>query len=158
MIDKLAKAIIETATEKNILIATAESCTGGMISSALTSIPGSSLAFDCGFITYSEYAKQRLLGVDKEILSTYGVISKEVAQAMTLGAIKNSQATLSIATTGIAGPSQGSSEKPVGLVYIAKCYKGVTTVEEHFFSGTRQEIRHKATVRALEFLSESISS
>lgn len=141
----------------SLMLVTAESCTGGMIAAAMTERAGSSAVFERGFVTYSNNAKKELLGVDKDMLAEHGAVSAQVALAMVKGALANSRAEIAVSVTGIAGPSGGSGEKPVGLVYIAYGEKGGTReVHEHHFSGDRVEIR-KQTVKyalrhAIEFL------
>ena len=116
---ELANQVLEIATEKNYKIATAESCTAGMISATLTEIPGASTAFDRGFATYSNEAKNEILGVPNDLLEKFGAVSEEVARAMADGALKQSRADFAVSVTGIAGPGGGTAEKPVGLVHFA---------------------------------------
>jgi nicotinamide-nucleotide amidase len=143
-----AKKILQNLEEKNLKLVAAESCTGGLLSALFTEIPGSSKAFDRGFVTYSNAAKIEMLGVKKQTLEKFGAVSKEVAQEMSNGAIKNSQAQISIAITGIAGPEGGSAEKPLGLVYIA-----VNDLVRKFnFSGDRSEVRKSSIIAALQML------
>lgn len=108
----------ELLIQKNIKISTAESCTGGLLAKTFTDVPGSSKFFDCGFVTYSNQSKTKLLQVSSEHIKKHGAVSSVIAQEMAIGAINNSAANFSIATTGIAGPSGGSTDKPVGTVYI----------------------------------------
>ena len=146
--------ILNLAQEKNIKIAVAESCTGGLLSALFTEISGSSKTFERGFVTYSNAAKISMLGVKKETLEKFGAVSKEVACEMAIGAIKNSLADFSIAITGIAGPEGGSAEKPVGLVHIA-CFikKNQRFISREFhFSGDRDEVRRSSLIAALEIL------
>jgi nicotinamide-nucleotide amidase len=114
-----AKALLALCRGRGLQIATAESCTGGLVAAALTEISGSSDVFDRGFVTYSNAAKQKMLGVPAGMLARRGAVSAETAAAMAKGALRNSQADLAVAITGIAGPGGGSKEKPVGLVYFA---------------------------------------
>ncbi len=143
--------------EKGLLLVTAESCTGGLIASAITDRAGSSTIFDRGFVTYSNESKREQLGVSAEILSTHGAVSRECAEAMAMGALKNSNADIAVSVTGIAGPSGGSDQKPVGLVYI-----GVATlahhsfVKEYNFAGSRQDIRKQAAMESLNLLIEAV--
>ena len=145
--------LAEILLSKKLLLATAESCTGGMIAAAITGRAGSSTIFDRGFITYSNASKQDLLGVPEDVIAQFGAVSAETAAAMATGALKNSQADITVSVTGIAGPSGGSDEKPVGLVYI-----GIATlshhafVEEMRFEGEREDIRAKAAAEALSLL------
>jgi nicotinamide-nucleotide amidase len=117
--EDLAEKLLRKARGLGLKIATAESCTGGLVAAALTSIAGSSDVFECGFVTYSNEAKVEMLGVDPALIEKHGAVSKEVAIAMAGGALKHSRALLSVAITGIAGPDGGSVEKPVGLVHFA---------------------------------------
>lgn len=148
-----AEELLTICKTKKILVATAESCTGGMVSSAITDIPGSSEIFDRGFITYSNEAKMEMLGVQAEIIDKYGAVSKETAIAMAEGAIKKSRADISVSITGIAGPGGGSDEKPVGLIYFGfSGRKMAAKHEKHIFDGNRQQVRQKATLQAIEIL------
>jgi len=156
-VQTLAKKLLDLAKQKSIRVVTAESCTGGMVAAAITSVSGSSDVFDRGFITYSAAAKVEMLGIDDELVRKFSVISSEVAEAMAEGAIKNSQAQLSVAITGIAGPKGGTKAKPVGLVYIASHYEGSTVCEEFHFAGDRQEIRENAVQQALKLMISIIS-
>lgn len=155
MITKLAHQLVKLATKKNIIIATAESCTGGMVSTAITSIPGSSLVFDCGFVTYSYESKSKILGVNPNTIKKKGAVSKEVAIELAKGAIKNSIATLSVGITGIAGPTGGTPTKPIGLVYIACVLNNKLTLKRYFFKGNRRQIRSQASMEALKMLLSS---
>lgn len=150
------KKIIQAATKKGITITTAESCTGGMVAAALTSISGASVVFKMGFITYANSAKTKLLGVPEALLKKHGAVSKEVAKAMAEGARKRSGATIAISITGIAGPSGGSIKKPVGTVFIGLATLQKTSVEKYHFSGTRAQIRKLATRHALALLKHTI--
>lgn len=132
-------------------LTTAESCTGGGIAHAVTSISGSSLWFDRGFVTYSNAAKEEMLGVKHETLHLYGAVSEETAKEMAEGALRNSHATVSIAVTGIAGPTGGSIDKPVGLVWFSFSIKeNKTCTVKKIFTGNRQNIRREAVHFALE--------
>jgi nicotinamide-nucleotide amidase len=134
------------------MIATAESCTGGLVASALTSIAGSSDVFERGFVTYSNEAKAEMLGVDPVLIATHGAVSREVAIAMAACALRQSRAQLSVAVTGIAGPSGGSAEKPVGLVHFAVAKALLREGETVDFSAIHHEERFgdigRAAVRA----------
>jgi nicotinamide-nucleotide amidase len=132
------------------MIATAESCTGGLIAAAITAVPGSSEFFDRGFITYSNEAKMQMLGVPEEILNAHGAVSEETARAMVDGVFRKSRAHLAVSVTGIAGPGGGSEEKPVGLVYIGYGVRdGTVGVARHQFDGDRSAIREKSAAAAL---------
>ena len=119
---KIAKDVFELASFKNIVIASAESCTGGMLSSAITDIPGSSAIFECGFVTYSNISKIKLLNVNQITLKSFGAVSEEVAAEMAIGALKNSKANIAISITGIAGPG-GSNTKPEGMVCFSVAFE-----------------------------------
>ena len=152
----LAKTVIDTAREKKLRLATAESCTGGLIAGLLTEIPGSSDVFERGFVVYSNHAKQELLEVPGSLLAEYGAVSEEVAIVMATGAVIRSRADASVAVTGIAGPGGGTADKPVGLVHIAAYRKGngVTHEEYNFGDIGRTEVRLKTVEAALELLRE----
>ena len=135
------------------MLATAESCTGGMIASAMTERPGSSAVFERGFVTYSNDAKNELLDVPKDMLMKHGAVSSQVAIAMVKGAIAHSRAEIAVSVTGIAGPDGGTEKKPVGLVYIGFGDKaGVIEVAEHRFSGDRGSVRQQTAEAALKHL------
>ena len=147
----LAEKLVKIAKKKNIKIATAESCTGGLISSAITSTSGSSTIFGYGYITYANSAKIKLLGVKSQTLDKFGAVSSETVIEMALGAMYDSGADFGIAVTGIAGPTGGTSEKPVGTVFIAVADgKRNCCVNEYQFDGDRQGIRIQAACAALE--------
>ena len=138
MVDgKLLNKIYLKLIEKNYKIATAESCTGGLISHNLTNIPGSSNFFDRGIISYSNQSKIDLLDVNRELIEKYGAVSEEVALAMAKGLRKNFGVDIGLSTTGIAGPSGGSKEKPVGLVFIGISIKDKSNVKKFIFKGDR---------------------
>ena len=148
-----AQRLFDLSLKANIKIVTAESCTGGLISSLITEIAGSSQVFDRGFVAYSNLSKEQNLGVSAKTINDFGAVSEEVAVQMAIGAIKNSNANLSIATTGIAGPD-GGGDKPVGLVYIAS-FNAVSKhllVKKFNFSGNRNEIRILTVKNAVEIL------
>jgi nicotinamide-nucleotide amidase len=153
-----AEALLAMARNKAIRIATAESCTGGLIAGLLTEIPGSSDVVERGFVTYSNEAKEELLGVPRALLAEHGAVSAPVARAMADGALKHSRAQLCVAVTGIAGPGGGSAEKPVGLVYIAAARApGDIIVKEHRFGDIGRDAIRMATLReALNLLRERL--
>ena len=137
----------------SIKLATAESCTGGLLSSAITACDGSSKWFERGFVTYSNEAKMSLLKVDQNLFEKFGAVSSQVAQQMAIGAIKNSNADMSISLTGVAGPSGGSLEKPVGTVFFACANKNKIIFEHKSeLMGNRHEIREKAVLFSLNTL------
>lgn len=148
----LADRFLNACARNKILMATAESCTGGMIISLLTDIPGSSSVVDRGFVTYSNEAKIEMLGVSPDTLDTYGAVSAETAHEMAKGALKNSRAGITLAVTGIAGPDGGSEEKPVGLVWFGMALSGkpVLTEKRQFQNLGRDYIRRQTAKHALE--------
>jgi len=151
---QLAEAVLAACRRKGMKLATAESCTGGMVAAALTDIAGSSDVVERGFVTYSNEAKTELLGVPPALIAAHGAVSAEVAAAMAKGALARAPVDLSVAITGIAGPGGGSAAKPVGLVWFGCAGRGRQTVTEtHIFSGDRGAVRLAATRRALELLS-----
>ena len=148
---KLADKIGQLLKQKNLFLATAESCTGGQVAEVITSIPGSSAWFDRGFVTYSNQAKQEMLGIDQNIITKYGAVSDETVCAMAEGALQYSQAKVAVAITGITGPDGGTPDKPVGTVWIAWAISGKLLQTELFhFAGDRLEIRRQATQAALK--------
>jgi nicotinamide-nucleotide amidase len=147
-----ARELVTLLRAKKLVVATAESCTGGLVAAALTDIPGSSDIFDRGFVTYSNAAKEEALGVPAQIIREHGAVSAQTARAMAVGALAHSNAEIAVAVTGIAGPDGGSDEKPVGLVHFACARKGgaVTHVERRFGPLSREAIRTAATLTALD--------
>ncbi len=137
-------------------LVTAESCTGGWLAEAITAIPGSSKWFDRGFVAYSNSAKQDMLKVRPETLTKHGAVSEQSALEMVNGAIAHSQAHVGIAITGLAGPSGGTSQKPVGTVWIAYAFPNNVYAQRSFFSGDRHGIRYQAVMTALQRLSQAI--
>lgn len=149
----LAQAIIDKAGAAGSMIATAESCTGGLVAAALTDVPGSSAVVDRGFITYTNEAKIEMLGVSPGLITQHGAVSAEVARAMAQGALARSQALLAISITGIAGPSGGSADKPVGLVWFGLAVDDHVRVERRVFpDSSRDYVRAKATETALNLI------
>jgi nicotinamide-nucleotide amidase len=147
----LADSFLKACERRKILVATAESCTGGMIISMLTDIPGSSSMVDRGFVTYSNDAKTEMLGVSRDTLEKYGAVSAETAREMAAGALRNSRAGITLAVTGIAGPDGGSAEKPVGLVWFGMALSGkpVVTEKRIFENRGRDYIRRETVKHAL---------
>lgn len=155
MLKKLTDYLLSTRQ----MIAVAESCTGGLLAAALTELPGSSKWFERGFVTYSNAAKNALLGVQEETLAQHGAVSHEVAQAMAEGTLRNSQAQITLAITGIAGPEGGSAKKPVGTVFIGLARQNKATLVCHQqLQGSRAEIRRKAVDFALSWLYENLTA
>ena len=156
---EIAKEVFDLANINGVVIASAESCTGGMLSSAITEIPGSSAIFDCGFVTYSNISKMTLLSVNENTLYHHGAVSEEVAGEMAIGAINNSQASLAISITGIAGPG-GSSTKPEGMVCFSVAINNEIKLTETKNWGPlgRDRIRQTATLHGLQLLSRTLST
>jgi nicotinamide-nucleotide amidase len=149
----LAEEVLTTCRRARLTIATAESCTGGLVAAALTAIAGSSDVFERGFVTYSNAAKMDLLGVPEALLTTVGAVSEEVAVAMARGVLRRAPVRIAVAVTGIAGPGGGSPSKPVGLVHLAVARAGpVIHHQRCLFAGDRDTIRDAATAAALRLL------
>ena len=144
----VGKQIIDILAERNETIVTAESCTGGMIASALTDIPGASAAVYGGYVTYANSAKSRMIQVQPRLIGDYGAVSNQVARAMADGARNTARVDYAVAVTGIAGPDGGSEKKPVGLVYVAVSSELATVVIEHRFGDLGRDAIRKATVDA----------
>ena len=148
-----AEKLLAEARARGLKIATAESCTGGLIAGLLTEIAGSSDVVERGFVTYSNDAKEELLGVSREVLASHGAVSAEVARAMALGALKHARADIAVAVTGIAGPAGGTRQKPVGLVYLAAARDDQVIARECRFGDVgRGAVRLKSVEAALEML------
>jgi nicotinamide-nucleotide amidase len=153
----LARLVLDKAREQGLHIVTVESCTGGLLSACLTAIPGASDVVDRGFVTYSNRAKSELLSVPAQLIAGHGGVSRAVARAMAEGACEHAPLGIAAAITGIAGPSGGSAEKPVGLVYIAVAREGFVGDEEHRFGEIgRDEIRMKSVEAALLLLRRAL--
>jgi nicotinamide-nucleotide amidase len=149
--------LVRALKAKGWRIATAESCTGGMVAAAITDIAGSSDVFDRGFVTYSNEAKTEMLGVPVDLILKHGAVSEVVARAMAEGALKNSKADISVSVTGIAGPSGGSAEKPVGLVHFACATRTATRhLEMRFGDLGRAVVRQAALRQALQLVLEAL--
>jgi PncC family amidohydrolase len=149
---KLVNKVSDELKKQKVTIATAESCTGGLLAHTLTNISGSSEYFDRGVVSYSNKSKQDLLGVSNQLIAQYGAVSKEVAENMANGIRQTAMVQYAIATTGIAGPTGGTKEKPVGLVYIAIATKDRVYVKDFLFSGNRLTNKENTVTAALEFL------
>lgn len=151
----LAETVLETARQKGLHLATAESCTGGLIAGLLTEIPGSSDVLERGFVVYANEAKEEMLGVPRETLAAHGAVSPETAAAMVEGALVHSRAQIAVAVTGVAGPGGGTREKPVGLVYVAVRCGADTTVRRCLFGDAgRDAVRRRTIETALHLLLE----
>ncbi len=142
--------LVNALIENNMKLATAESCTGGMIASRITAVPGASECFDCGVVTYSNEQKNRLLGVSNETLARYGAVSEETALEMCKGVKSLADADFGISVTGIAGPGGGTPEKPVGTVWIGICGDRVHKAFRFLFSGDRNMVRQQTAITAME--------
>ena len=155
-IDDLARRVVEENQRAGRKVATAESCTGGLVAAALTEVPGSSAVLDRGFVTYSNEAKMEMLGVSSEIIETFGAVSIACVWAMAQGALERSGADVAVAVSGVAGPGGGSELKPVGTVVFARAMRNEQGEPEgelkHFDGRNRAEIRQQATICALELL------
>jgi len=154
----LEEKIVKKVIEKGWTLTTAESCTGGLLAGRILNVSGASAVYNEGHITYSNEAKERLLGVSHETLETYGAVSKETAAEMARGAALSAKAEVGLSTTGIAGPTGGTPEKPVGLVYVGCYCNGVVTVKECRFEGGREQNRNAAVEAALELLWKTLSN
>jgi nicotinamide-nucleotide amidase len=150
----LAQTVGDALRARGWYCATAESCTGGWVAQSLTAIPGSSAWFERGFVTYSNQAKQDMLGVRAHTLATYGAVSAETVAEMAAGALRHSVAQISVALSGIAGPDGGSPDKPVGTVWIAWAWPGDGCERAYHFPGSRDNVRRQAVIIALQGLRE----
>lgn len=154
----LAERILTEARKRHLRIATAESCTGGLVAGCLTAIAGSSDVFERGFVTYSNEAKSELLGVRSDLIAAYGAVSVEVAEAMAKGALTHSSADIAVSITGIAGPGGGSAQKPVGTVCFGIATPGHVQMERKLFTDNgRTGIRIAALDEALDLLAQAVS-
>ena len=149
--------LVERLTELNLTVATAESCTGGLIASNIVDVPGASYCFKEGYVTYSNEAKMKNLGVKDSTLSAYGAVSSQTATEMAIGVRKRASSNFGVSSTGIAGPGGGSPSKPVGLVYVACAYgDNKCKVLELHLHGDRTQIRNLAANRAIELLADCL--
>ena len=149
---KVEETAVSLLRKNHLTLSLAESCTGGAVSARIVDVPGASEVFMGGFVTYSNEAKRKFLGVSSEILDNQGAVSYECAKAMALGGAEAMGTDLCVSVTGIAGPGGGTPEKPVGTVFIGCAFRGSTTIEEHHFSGDRSGIRMQSAAAALELL------
>lgn len=150
------ECLVELLKDQKLHITTAESCTGGLIAATIVNVSGASAVLDQGLITYSNEAKERLLGVRGATLSAYGAVSRETAEDMARGAAASAGAEVGLSSTGIAGPDGGTKEKPVGLVYLGCFVQGQVTVKKCLFSGNRESIRRQAVETALDLALECL--
>jgi nicotinamide-nucleotide amidase len=155
-IEIAARALLDICRARKLTIATAESCTGGLVAGALTDIAGSSDVVDRGFVTYSDAAKEAMLGVPQATLSRYGAVSRQTAEAMAKGVLAHAPVDLAVAVTGIAGPGGGSADKPVGLVHFGAARRGGRLMlnERRYGDLGRAEVRRRSVLEALAMLSE----
>ena len=154
-----AERFLDLCALKKIRVVTAESCTGGLISACLTAVPGSSEVVECGFITYSNQAKESMLGVHPDLIHQQGAVSQDVAYAMAQGALNHSRASLAVATTGIAGPGGATPGKPVGLVHIVVLSRdGQHRHDAPVFAGSRHDIRDHTTGHAIDMMYALLST
>ena len=149
-----ARTLLDVCRDRGLKLATAESCTGGLISALLTEIPGSSAVLERGFVVYSNQAKQEMLGVSEDVLVAHGAVSEPTARAMALGALAHSSADITVSVTGVAGPDGGSAAKPVGLVHFAcaRRHGSIEAVEKRFGPQSRAAIRLASVETALDLL------
>ena len=148
----LEEKVVKELIKRNYTITTAESCTGGLLAGRILNVSGASAVYNEGHITYSNEAKERLLGVAHETLESYGAVSEQTAGEMAAGAARAAKAEVGLSTTGIAGPGGGTPEKPVGLVYVGCALNGKVTVKECRFQGDREANRNSAVEEALQLL------
>ncbi|MFV3073170.1 CinA family protein [Niveispirillum fermenti] len=153
---RLAENVRDTLSARGLWVATAESCTGGLIAGCLTAVAGSSAVVDRGFVTYTNDAKVQMLGVPADLIARLGAVSGPVAAAMAQGALAHSRADIAVSVTGIAGPGGGTDAKPVGLVHLGVAHRGGgVRVEHHVFPGDREAVRLATVSRALELVLEA---
>ncbi|MBR3646196.1 MAG: CinA family protein [Lachnospiraceae bacterium] len=146
----IEELLVKKLKNKNLTISTAESCTGGLVAATIVNVSGASDVFNEGYVTYANEAKNRILGVDNEVLNTVGAVSAKTAKMMAKGCARNAHADIGISTTGIAGPGGGTKEKPVGLVYIGCYYKGKEIAVKNIFEGDRTTVRNSAVKAAIK--------
>ena len=154
--ETLEMAVVRLLKKHELTVATAESCTGGLVAGRIVNVPGSSEVFREGFVTYSNKAKRRHLDVSKSTIKKYGAVSKETAREMAVGGAFATDSDLCVAITGLAGPDGGTEEKPVGLVYMACCMGDKVTVEKYQFKGNRNKIREQSVVKALDLVRRTV--
>jgi nicotinamide-nucleotide amidase len=152
VVHQLAIRVGNRLRDERLMLATAESCTGGMVAMAITDISGSSGWFERGFVTYSNQAKSEMIGVPADMIEKFGAVSEQVARAMAEGALRNSRAQVSLSITGVAGPGGGTETKPVGMVCFGWSNRLHTLVETHVFKGDRERIRVQAAEQGLRGL------
>ena len=154
---EICERLARLLAQRGWMMASAESCTGGLIAAACTDLAGSSVWFERGFVTYSNAAKTDMLGVDAPLITQHGAVSEAVARAMALGAVRHSQAQVAVAVTGIAGPSGGSADKPVGTVWFGWAVDGTVHTQLQVFAGDREAVRAAAVRHGLRGLVQLLS-
>jgi len=152
-----AVRVVEACLARGVTVATAESCTGGLVAARITEVPGASAVFVGGVVSYANEAKRDLLGVPQELLERVGAVSPECAEALAAGARARLKADVAVSVTGIAGPGGGTPQKPVGLVYIGVASSTGVHAERCLFSGDREAVREQSAERALELLAQAVS-
>ncbi|WP_163272751.1 CinA family protein [Chelativorans alearense] len=157
-VEMLARRVLQACEERGLMIATAESCTGGMIAAAITDLAGASNVLERGFVTYSNEAKVEMLGVSPQTLGAHGAVSEETALEMAAGALAHSRADITVSVTGIAGPGGGTAQKPVGLVWFGLAVKGKEprAQKRQFTSGERAQVRRDSVATALGLVLEAV--
>lgn len=157
-IETLARLLIDEVRERHLRVTTAESCTGGLVAAAICSIPGASDVFERGFVTYTNRAKEEMLGIPGDMIADFGAVSEPVARMMAEGALNNSRAHIAVAITGVAGPGGGSPMKPVGTVHIAtaRSTAGIRHRHEVFDGETRLDVQMAAVAVALQMMRDAI--
>ncbi len=148
----LSEKLVSILSKKSFTITAAESCTGGLFASFITSVSGSSKCFNGSFVTYSNEMKMAMINVDGAILSEHGAVSKECVEQMCIGAMAKTKADISVSISGVAGPLGGTKEKPVGTVYIAVLYDGIVEVSHNIFEGDRESVRYASVHKALDMV------
>lgn len=156
--EEIGEILVRTLAEMGLTISTAESCTGGMLASAIVDIPGVSDVYNEGFITYSNEAKTKYLKVDPELFDKYGVVSEEAVCRMAEGCMRETGSDVAVVTSGIAGPGGGTQEKPVGTVYIACAYKDIVMARAFKFEGGRYKVRRQAVNEAIKMTLELLEN
>jgi nicotinamide-nucleotide amidase len=157
-VETLARLLIDEVRERHLRVVTAESCTGGLVAAAICSIPGASDVFERGFVTYTNRAKEEMLGIPGDMIADFGAVSEPVARMMAEGALNNSRAHIAVAITGVAGPGGGSPMKPVGTVHIAtaRSTAGIRHRHENFDGETRLDVQMAAVAVALQMMRDAI--
>ena len=154
--ESLANTVVELLKEAHMTVTTVESCTGGLLSSTLVDVPGVSEVLNQAYVTYASEAKEALVGVRKETLEAYGAVSEQTAREMAEGGAAAAGAQAALSVTGIAGPEGGTTQKPVGLVYVGCFLEDSTVVEKHIFQGSRRQVREQAAAAALTLLKKRL--